>query len=181
MSDTKTAKKLTGGIIVIIILILCLCATTFAIIFTSVSMNENLFRTGGIGININDGKPVIRENEYIFEPGMTVEKEFFIENEGTWDVYYKIYLGDISGGLEDVLEITIKDGDDVLCSGIAAELTRKNTAASDDPLKVGQRKDLKIYIHYPEDAGNNTQKSDIAFTLYAEATQTKNNPDRLFE
>lgn len=33
MSETKTAKKLTGGIITIIILVICLCITTFALVW----------------------------------------------------------------------------------------------------------------------------------------------------
>lgn len=74
MSETKTAKRLTGGIIAIIILAVCLCITTFALVYASVSVENNLFHTGGVKINLNDGKPVIREHEFLFEPGMTVVK-----------------------------------------------------------------------------------------------------------
>lgn len=107
MSETKTAKRLTGGIIAIIVLVVCLCITTFALVYASVSVENNLFRTGEIKINLNDGKPVIREHEFLFEPGMTVVKDFFIENDSTWDVYYRLYLDNVSGGLSDVLTVTI--------------------------------------------------------------------------
>ena len=103
MSETKTAKRLTGGIIAIIILAVCLCITTFALVYASVSVENNLFHTGEVKINLNDGKPVIREHEFLFEPGMTVVKDFFIENDSTWDVYYRLYLDNVSGGLSDVL------------------------------------------------------------------------------
>lgn len=181
MAETKTSKKLTGGIIAIIVLAICLCITTFALVYATVTVENNLFHTGEVKINLNDGQPVIQEHEFIFEPGMTVVKSFFIENNSTWDVYYRIYLENISGGLADVLEITIKDGDRILYSGTANELARKNVIAADDTLKIGQRRDLTIVFHYPEISGNETQSLDLTFNLCAEATQTKNNPNRLFD
>ena len=142
MAEVKTAKKLTGGIVAIVILALCLCITTFALVYASVSVNNNIFHTGEVKINLNNGKPVIQEHEFLFEPGMTVVKDFFVENESTWDVYYRLYLDNVSGGLADVLTITVKDGDKTLYSGTANELTRQNVLAADDTLKVGQRRDL---------------------------------------
>jgi len=135
MAEVKTAKKLTGGIVAIVILALCLCITTFALVYASVSVNNNIFHTGEVKINLNDGKPVIQEHEFLFEPGMTVVKDFFVENESTWDVYYRLYLDNVSGGLADVLTITVKDGDKTLYSGTANELTRQNVLAADDTLK----------------------------------------------
>ena len=181
MSETKTAKRLTSGIIAIIVLALCLCIATFALVYASVSVENNLFHTGEVKINLNDGKPVIREHEFVFEPGMTVAKDFFVENDSTWDAYYRLYLDNVSGGLADVLTVTIKDGDRILYTGTANELTRQNVAAADDTLKIGQRRNLTVVFHYPESNGNDTQNLDLTFMLCAEATQTKNNPDRLFE
>ena len=180
MTETKTAKKLTGGIITIIILAVCLCITTFALVYETVSVENNLFHTGEVKLNLNDGKPVIREHEFLFEPGMTVKKDFFIENDSTWDVYYRLYLDQVSGGLADVLTVTILDGDRVLYSGTAGTLTQQNASAADDMLKIGQRRNLTVLFHYPETARNDTQNLDLTFTLCAEATQTKNNPNKLF-
>lgn len=180
MSETKTAKRLTGGIIAIIVLAVCLCITTFALVYENVSVENNLFHTGEVKINLNDGNPVIREHEFLFKPGMTVKEDFFIKNDSTWDVYYRIYLDNVSGGLADVLTITVKDGDKTLYSGTANELTKQNVIAADDILKIGQRRNLTVVFHYPKTAGNDTQSLDLSFTLCAEATQTKNNPDKLF-
>ena len=180
MAETKTAKKLTGGIITIVILAVCLCITTFALVYETVTVENNLFHTGEVQINLNDGKPVIREHEFLFEPGMTVKKDFFIENDSTWDVYYRLYLDNISGGLANVLTITILDGEKILYSGTANELMLQNVSAADDTLKIGQRRQLTAVFHYPEESGNNTQNLDLTFTLCAEATQTKNNPNKLF-
>lgn len=180
MAKQNTAKKIRGGIVAIVLLSVCLVITTFALVFATVSVENNLFHTGDVQINLNDGKPVIQEHEFLFEPGMTVKKDFFIENESTWDVYYKIYLDNVSGGLGRVLQVTIKDGSKTLYSGTAEELTKKNVIAADDTLKIGQRRDLTVYFHYPEGAGNDTQNLDLTFTMCAEATQTKNNPNKLF-
>ncbi len=181
MNNSKTAKKLTGGIAAIVILAICLCVTTFALVYESVAVENNLFRTGGVKINLNDGEPVIREHEFLFEPGMTVKKNFFIENESTYDAYYKIYFSDVSGGLENVLEITVSDGDRVLYSGTAKSLSAENVTAADDYLKLKERKDLTVTFHFPEEKGNETQNLDLEFTLCAVGVQTKNNPNRLFD
>ena len=180
MAETKTSKKLTGGIVAIIILAVCLCITTFALVYASVSVENNLFRTGEVKINLNDGKPIIREHEFVFEPGMTVKKDFFIENDSTWDVYYRLYLNNVSGGLADALTVTIKDGDKVLYSGTADKLTKQNAIAADDTLKIRQRRNLTAVFHYPENKGNDTQNLDLTFNMCAEATQTKNNPNKSF-
>ena len=72
-ADGKLTKKLAGGNLVIGLLALCLCVTTVALVWESVAVKNNLFQTGSIQINLNDGKPVIDEHEFLFEPGMTVQ------------------------------------------------------------------------------------------------------------
>ena len=181
MNKKQTATRLNGAIALVVVLAVCLAITTFALVYASVSVENNLFQTGAVKINLNDGKPIIREEEFLFEPGMTVKKEFFIENESTWDVYYRLYFDQVSGGLADVLEVTILDGDKTLYSGKAAELTKQNIAAADDLLRVGERRTLTARFHFPEDSGNAAQNLSLSFTLCADATQTKNNPNRLFD
>ena len=177
----KTAKKLTASVAVIIVLAVCLFMTTFALIYSTVAVENNLFQTGEIKLNLNDGKPVITEREYLFEPGMTVEKNFFVENQGTWDVYYKLYFDNVEGGLANVLDVEIRDGDTVLFGGKIADLTKEQVGTADDVLKLNERRDLTISFHYPEVAGNSTENQYLSFDLKADAVQTKNNPSRLFE
>lgn len=177
----KTAKKLTASVVAVIILAVCLCITTFALVYSTVAVDNNLFQTGTIQIDLNGGQPVITEDEYLFEPGMTVEKPFYIENQGTWDVYYKLYFDNVEGGLADVLEVEIRDGDTVLFGGKIADLTKETVGAADDILKLHERRELTISFHYPEEAGNSGQAQYLSFDLKADAVQTKNNPNRLFE
>lgn len=181
MDKAQTVKKLKSSVVAVVVLAVCLCITTFALLFSAVSVRDNLFHTGEAKINLNDGQPVIQENEFLFEPGMTVAKDFFVQNDGTWDEYYRLYFNDVSGGLAGVLEVQIKDGEKVLWSGTMTQLSRQNAVAADDVLAVGERRDLTIVFHYPEEAGNESQGLDLTFTMCADATQTKNNPDRLFD
>lgn len=181
MTESRTAKKITGGIIAIIILSVCLIVTTAALVYSSVAVENNYFRTGEVKLNLNDGEPIISEHEFLFEPGMTVKKDFFIRNESTWDVYYRIYFDNISGGLADVLDVTIKNGETVLYSGKPSELVRSSVPAVEDKLAVGERRELTVYFYFPKEAGNEAQISDFEFTVCAEATQTKNNPDKKFD
>ncbi len=180
MTKTNTARKLTAGIITIIVLSICLCITTFALIYANVTIENNLFETGTIEINLNDKNPVITEDEFLFEPGMTVKKDFFIENKSTCDVYYRIYLDEVSGGLSDILEITIKDGETTLWQGTAKALTKEKVRAASTELKEKEKRYLQIYFYYPPNSGNAGQNRDLTFDLCADATQTKNNPKREF-
>ena len=177
----KTIRIMTSSVMVFICLSICLCITTFALVWSIVTVDDNYFHTGNIEIDLNNGKPVIEEHEFLFEPGMTVVKDFYIQNNSTWDVYYKLYFDNIEGGLADVLEVTIKDKDNVLYSGKPSELTRKMVSPANDTLHLKEKKELQIVFHYPAESGNSTQDVFLTFTLCADAVQTKNNPDKKFD
>lgn len=179
--NSKTAKRLTGSIIAVVVLALCLCVTTFALVWATVSVDNNLFHTGLVKINLNDGKPVIEEHEFLFEPGMSVKKEVFLENESTADVYYRLYFDNVEGGLADVLEITVGDGERTLYHGTAAELNREAVGAADDILRLNERRELTVRFCFPEEAGNSAQNLSLTFDMCADAVQTKNNPNKLFD
>ena len=134
MTERKTRSRLTGGIVAVIVLAVCLVVTTVALAYSMISVRDNTFATGGVRINLNDGEPVIRPDELLFEPGMTVKKDFFIENDSTGTVYYRLYFAGVSGDLADVLEVTVKDGNKTLYSGTPTQL--ENTQAADDLLTL---------------------------------------------
>ena len=178
-NNQQTGKKLKTSIAAIVILSICLCITTFALIWSMVWVNNNIFSVGKIDIDLNDGKPVIEEHEYLFKPGMKVAKEFYIQNNSTCEAYYKIYLDDITGGLADVMEVTIRDNQQVLFDGKANELTRQMVSSAEDPLRLKEKKELEIEFYYPKES-RSTEDATLTFTLCADAVQTKNNPNREF-
>ncbi len=173
-------KRFSVSVAGLIVLCVCLCITSFALGVTF-GVSDNVFKTGAIDINLNDGKPIITEDEFLFEPGMTVEKPFFIENNSTWAVYYKVYFSQVSGSLGDVLEVTIlsEDGQELI-KGKLSELTQETVSALEDELAVGQRQNLVARFHFPEGEGNASQGESLTFELSAIAVQTKNNPDKEF-
>ncbi len=177
---SNTARKLTASVVIIFVLSFCLAITTLCLVYSMVAVKDNAFFTGTVKINLNDGESVINEGEFLFEPGMTVKKDFFIENESSCEVYYKVYFQNINGGLADVLEIKICDGDKVLYAGSPSELSRDALSAADDILRVNEHRDLQIYFHFPEDAGNETQNLFLSFDIAADAVQVKNNTEKEF-
>lgn len=179
--DARVIRKIAAYALAFFALTLCLSITTYALSMHSVSETDHYFRTGSVAVNLNDGKAVIEEDEFRFEPGMTVTKEFFVENLSTADVYYKLYFTDVKGELADVLQITIYDGETVIASGTASQLTRAAVGAADDILRLNEKRVLSIRFHYPEGAGNATQSHTLSFALCAEVVQTANNADKRFE
>ena len=143
MNKLNATNKLTISAIVLVILSLCLCITTFALAYSIVVVENNIFQTGYVSINLNNQQPVIEENEFLFEPGMTVQKEFFIKNNSTGSVYYKLYFDNVEGELAKYLKITISVGDKVLYQGTVAEIN-EDVAAADDELDVGEKRILLI-------------------------------------
>lgn len=181
MVKTNTEKKLTAGMVTIMILGFCLFLTTFALIWASLRLENHLFHTGMVEVNLNDGQAIIHEDEFLFEPGMTVVKDCFIENKSTVPVYYKLYFEEVAGGLGDVIQITIREGEQILYTGTANGLSRQQVVAADDFLKEKEKKTLQVWFYFPPERGNDTQDLKMTFNMCADATQMKNNPNRLFE
>lgn len=176
---TKIARKLTGSIAATAALIIGLCINTLAL--TSKAVVEfNLFDTGRVKIDLNGGSPVIDGRGFLIEPGMTICRDFFIKNQSTDSVYCKIYFENVAGGLAEVLQITISDKDTILYQGTAEGLARKSAAFA-GKLRVGERRELTASFYFPKESGNDTQDLHLTFDLRADAVQTKNNPNRLFD
>lgn len=176
----RPGLRLAIAIMLAVALVVGLCVTSYALVTLTVLVPDNYFTTGSVEINLNDGKPIINTEEYRFEPGMTVEKSFFVENRSSCPVYYRLYMDRVTGSLATVLQITIRDGDTVLYQGTAAEMGKNHMAAVEDALDTGERRVLTMTFHFPSSQGNGAQGKNLSFTLEAEAVQTANNPDKQF-
>ncbi len=175
-------RKFTISMASLIMLCFSLCVTSFALGLSVYKVSNNSFQTGGIDIDLNGGNPVIMDDEFLFEPGMTVEKSFYIQNNGTWGVYYKLYFSHVSGSLANILDITILDEDSrVLLSGKLSSLTEQSVPALENELRVNERHNLMVRFHFPKEEGNVCQGESLTFELSAVAVQTKNNPNKEFE
>ena len=182
---TDTRRRWLSSALLTVLLALGLIVTTLAI-STQISV-ERVFTTGTVKLNLNGsadaengkGAPVITEDDkFLFEPGMTVEKTFFLENRGA-DCWYKLYFNNVDGDLASVLDVTIKDGNVTLCSGKMKDLNFKDAPVA-GRLGSGSRLDLTITFYFPKDAGNTAQNGTLQFDLCADGTQVKNNPGKNF-
>ncbi len=190
-ADKKTERRLSRGIAVIVLLAICLCITSYALVLATVRVEQNFFQTGTVKLDLNGGKPVIQAD--LFEPGATLKKDFYLKNDSSDSVYYKLYFNNVLGGLANVIEVTITErvpdgtrpeqvpAEQILYSGIASQMTAANLTAADDDLALNETKYFSIFFHFPAAAGNSAQDLTLAFDLCAEAVQTRNNPNKLFD
>ncbi len=168
------AKRLSMSLVTLVLLCICLCVTSFALGYTFYQVEDNYFHTGTIGIDLNGGKAIIDEGK--FEPGVTFDKPFYISNVGSGAVYYKLQFSNVSGELKDILEISVLDKNKTILQ--EGKMTSFELEGS---LEVGERQDLIMRFHYPEEEGNRGQGEILTFEVSAIAVQTKNNPNKEFE
>ena len=158
-----------------------LAITTYALISAIVGVDGNVFNTGTVEIELNGGKPVFDGSDMNIEPGYSAKKDFTVENKGTADVYYRLYLENVSGSLTDALSFEIYDGDRLIFSGSADELSRETPCINSEVLKAGGTDTLTAVVKMKESAGNTSQNGGITFDITADAVQAKNNQDISFE
>ncbi len=178
--DAETPARKGGGkrALAFVLAALLLMGAGFALSYRYVEVEDNLFATGTISIDLNGGLAVIRPEEYLFEPGMTVDKPFYIANIGTGDAWCRLYISNAEGVLADILECSVLDeAGNTLVSGSMRALENRMAMEQALLLAVGERRDLILRLHYPESGGNDGQNRDLSFELSAVAVQSKNNPD----
>ncbi len=182
MVKTKqTKKKVWLTLAVLFVLVSCFAITTYALAMHQVSVEDNAFEMARIRIELNDGKAIFDGSDMNIEPGYSIKKDFTIENKSTVSVYYRLYLENVTGTLPAVLNFEIYDGDKLLFSGNANDLTRDNPCVGEDPLEVGEIRTLTAVVKMAESAGNAYQMGDMAFDVTVDAVQARNNTEKQFE
>ena len=177
----KTKSKAVGSIFSIVVLFCMLVLTTYALVASFVSVDNNLFETAQVKIELNGGETVFGGTDMNIEPGHSLVKEFTVENQGTAQVHVRLYLENVKGPLQEVLSFSIYDGDALLFSGKADELTRDTPCVTGTPLDVGETRTLTAVVKMEETAGNAYQTGGITFDMTADAVQARNNPDKAFD
>lgn len=180
-------KKLQINIVTLIIICIALCITSVAIASTIIryDIQNNSFQTGSIDIDLNGDAPIIGDSEgdkeILFEPGMTIKREFYIQNNGGWEVFYKLYFSKVEGKLGDALEIKIYKKNSphtILLQGTISKLINADDLSIVSNLEVGERQELVAEFYFPPKKGNEYQGETLVFDIDALAVQSKNNnPD----
>ena len=178
-SENSTHKKLIVRRSLVAVLLFCFGITSYAFSGYSMAVRQNVFTTGAIDINLNNGCAAIDQKEFNLEPGMTIVKSFFLENSGQ-AAYYRIYFENIKGSLRQMVKVTLKEGADVLYSGTAADFTLRNAETAPNRIATGEKRWLQISFHLPYSCGNSAQGQTLSFVLTARAVQVKNNTDKTF-
>lgn len=174
-----TAKRLTICLAVAGIGVATFGVISFFLGQYAMDPEGNLLGTGELRVNLNDGKPLIREEDVI-GPGMEIEKHFFIENLGNYDAWYQLYFENVQGDMADAVEVCVREGERILLQGRLSDLTAEKVSAIDDLLLPGERRTLTAAFRISEKYGNEIQKQSIRFQLGARAVQAKNNPAKDF-
>ena len=185
MLTEKRAKKITWvlsmRIVATVLLTIALCICTGFLIISTMESDGHTFRTGEVKINLNGGAPIV-ESDSPMIPGETLTRAFYIENEGTSDVFYTFCFENTDSVLSDFTEVTVRDGDTVLLSGRMSALTRANAKAVGDILQPGERRDLTVTFRFVDEDGNDAaMAASLHFDFSVMAVQTKNNPDKKFD
>ena len=182
-NEKDILKRITVGVVVFITLCICFGVTTFALIYAMVSVEGNVLETGFVDINLNDEVPVIDAPDLYFEPGMTVEKDFFIENKSPRSVYYRLYFNALDGDPDFIKKLDVKIIDketkDLLYAGTPLDLARYNNSVY-KPLEAFEKRDLVITFYLSDDVGTDMENRWVKFNLCADAVQEANNPNREF-
>ena len=162
-------------------LICGLLLTSYFVVTSFLNSPGHSFGLSDLEVSLNGGTPVFDGTDLNIEPGTILRREFTIENLGASDVYFRIYMTGVSGTLRDVLIFCVYDGEQMLYSGSAAQMTKEHTDRSDSVLASGETRTLVIEAEMPITAGDAYQNGDLLFDLVLDAVQAKNNPDGVFE
>ena len=168
MQSSNLFRKLTASVAIFIFLAVCLGITTFALIYSIVTVEDNIFTTGFVDIDLNGGEPVIDAPDIFLEPGMTIERDFYVKNTGSIPIYFRLYFTGVAGELADLVEIKITDGSDVIYNGNATKISDAKA------LEPDEERTLKIEFYLPTDKGDTAQNKDFRFNLCADAVQSQN-------
>jgi len=186
-SMKSLTRKLNISVVIIVILSIALAVVSFALgLAASERLNNNKFSSGEIDISISQINNISVID--VIEPGMTFFKNFSVTNNSEIDVYYKVYFTNLSGSLQNVLNIKVveKSSGTVLYEGLAKDFVKTNSSViSGSTLAASGSEDasqeIEITFKFPETAGNNYKNAELNFDLTVLAVQTKNNPDKNFD
>lgn len=146
---------------------------TYEIYITGLICATINYTTGQISIDLNGRKPLVNTDMANTFDGF--ERNFYCDNAGTWDVYVRFYISDISGGLADYTSLLIYNGDKFL--GIAG--TKRNPTSWFN-LGIGRRQALTVVFAVDQSNPELISGLEMSFIFCAEAVQAKNNPAQAF-
>lgn len=168
------SKRTIGNLICI-----ALCVVTLTLFCFAICCNDKLFGRAN-KVNINDGVAVFEEDEIRLEPGKSVSRVFFIENESRRKVYYRLYFENVTGQLAELAIVSLYSGDKLLYQGRALDLKESNAESVDEKLLSQERRYLRIEVSLDENVDNKASSQFVKFDIRIETARTIFNRKRSF-
>lgn len=176
----ETGKKVYRSIFAIALLFTMLVVTTYALVLSSVSSEGNGFYMGTVKIDLNGGNTIFDGTLNNIDENGNISKNFTVENSGTAEIYYRLYLDNIQGSMAKNVIFEIYDGDKLLYTAPPEKFTKQNPCYGAEPLAAGEVKTLTAVVKLASD-DETTAFGRMNFDITADAVQTKNNPERIFD
>ncbi len=181
MTKSKTQGKAWLSMLLVVLLFFMWAITTWAVLSSFISENDNLFETARVKIILNEGVRIFDEKDFQMEPGRTLIKPFTVRNDSTVPVYYRLYFDNLNGPLQEALTFQIYDGDELVYSTRMSNFSVDAPFISGKSLEVGEVKEFTAHVIMDPVSGNYYQDTGVTFDVIAQATQVKNNPNMEFE
>ena len=162
MKKMSLARKVTFSAVACVVLFIC-----FAVVSSAVLTTSRFWESENVQIWLNDEEPIISGEGIFFEPGMNYTKDFELRNDGKTILSYRLYFDNVDGGLADVVEVTIRDGEKVLYQGTINELNKYDTRNAEEGIRPRETKVLTISFDYPKYAGMPDLGTYATFDLWA--------------
>lgn len=177
----KKKRRIWKSAVAIVVLCSMLALTTYALLLPSVTVEDNLFQMGVVDLELGNEEALFNTENASIEPGKTLVEEITLVNRSQVDLYYRLYLDQVQGGLEDQLIFRIYHGEQLLYQGTAGQLTLDNPCKDTTPLAAGETRTLTIQVYLPKQAGNDYQNQGLKFDIKVDGVQARNNPQQQFQ
>ncbi|MBQ2837072.1 MAG: hypothetical protein IJE67_02975 [Peptococcaceae bacterium] len=171
MKQSNTFKRLGTGVVLTAFLVCCFFGATFTLRPAYADWTQAPTPC------LNGGNPVITQDMYTIEPGMTIREDFTILNinDENKPVYYGFYFDNLNEYAK-VLEVSILEKVSETeyreltkgVMGLMGKDSLKKAGYNDvaDVLQAGAPKTLYLQIHYPEEAGNAAMGKTFDFDFW---------------
>lgn len=192
LGDKQFKKKLRIGVLSILLTLTLLLGFSYAwFTFLKQGDKQNIVKVGNLSLNLSEGEPIKLEVALPTSIEMALDGtpyHFEIENEGTVDANYQIYL-DNTGTIDEpnMFYYALKKDGKLISMGKLDTISSNYEGAENAPLFLGnidplkkaekaEKYDLYIWLDYNEDGSSLTETDYYEGTIRLEATQQKKKP-----
>ncbi len=155
-------RKLVFATVASVVLVLGLAVTSVALARAS-AFSES----ANVKIHLDNDAPLICIEDGSFAPGSKVIRNFEVKNTGRSMLSYRLYFDNVEGALGDIVQVIIKDGDQVLYQGTINQLNKYDNRNVGKMLTKNDPHELTAEFYYPPDQPMLEPGMGVTFDLCA--------------